>query len=137
MSPLLLPQMISEAPAKLVCLTVMTKKRRKMVLLLLCIMERSPTSASMVIKGFGGSRMTNVKSGTLRWKWEDDLGVTNTFLIPNSYYIPDGHVRLLSHNIGRKPRHKIASLSQNMGRQQMCETVFCIGMAVKIVAPSN
>ena len=83
-SPLLLPKMISEAPAKLVCVIVMTKKRRKMVLLLLC-MERSPTSASMVIKGFGGSRTTNVKSGTLRWKWEDDLGATNTFRIPNSH----------------------------------------------------
>lgn len=49
-----------------------------------------------VVKGFGGSTVTNVKIGTLRWTWDDNLGKSHTFDIPNSYYIPDGKVRLLS-----------------------------------------
>ena len=48
------------------------------------------------IKGFGGTRTRNVKIGTLAWKWEDDDGKTSKFLIPNSYYVPEGRVRLLS-----------------------------------------
>jgi hypothetical protein len=49
-----------------------------------------------VIKGFGGSRTMNVSIGTLRWRWEDDQGRHHEFNIPNSYYVPDGHIRLLS-----------------------------------------
>jgi hypothetical protein len=49
-----------------------------------------------VVKGFGGSRVTNVQIGTIRWSWEDDNGVIYDFLIPNSYYVPDGKMRLLS-----------------------------------------
>ena len=49
-----------------------------------------------IVKGFGGSRTRNVKVGTLKWSWEDDQGVTTTFRIPNSYFVPDGKVRLLS-----------------------------------------
>ena len=54
------------------------------------------TNTGKVVKGFGGSRTANVQSGTLKWKWEDDMGVKHTFLIPHSYYVPDGKVRLLS-----------------------------------------
>ena len=49
-----------------------------------------------VVKGFGGSRTRNVKIGTLKWSWEDGQGVTTTFRIPNSYFVPGGKVRLLS-----------------------------------------
>ena len=35
-------------------------------------------------------------SGTIKWKWLDDLGRTHEFRIPNSYYVPEGGVRLLS-----------------------------------------
>jgi len=49
-----------------------------------------------VVKGFAGTRTTNVQVGTLRWSWEDELGRKHTFTIPNSYYVPDGRVRLLS-----------------------------------------
>ena len=48
------------------------------------------------IKGFGGTRTSNLKLGTLKWRWEDDKGITHKFLIPNSYYAPSGGVRLLS-----------------------------------------
>jgi hypothetical protein len=33
---------------------------------------------------------------TLKWKFADDDGIIHTFLIPNSYYVPDGNMRLLS-----------------------------------------
>lgn len=49
-----------------------------------------------VIKGFGGTRTTGVKVGTLKWKWHDDEGKLHTFRIPNSYYVPNGEVKLLS-----------------------------------------
>ena len=40
-----------------------------------------------VVKGFGG---------TLLWHWEDNQGIVTTFWILQSYYVPDGKVRLLS-----------------------------------------
>ena len=48
------------------------------------------------IKGFGGSRTSQIKIGTLSWKWMDNEGKESKFLIPNSYYVPSGGVRLLS-----------------------------------------
>lgn len=48
------------------------------------------------IKGFGGTRTKNIKMGTIKWKWLDDEGQEHKFLIPKSYYVPDGNVRLLS-----------------------------------------
>ena len=49
-----------------------------------------------VIKGYMGSKTSNIKIGTLRWKWTDDLGLDHVHIIPNSYYSSDGGVRLLS-----------------------------------------
>jgi hypothetical protein len=49
-----------------------------------------------VVKGFAGTKTTNVQVGTLRWSWEDELGRKHTFTIPNSSYVPDGRVLLLS-----------------------------------------
>ena len=54
------------------------------------------TDSNRTIKGFGGSRTTGIKVGTLLWKWNDDNGKEHAFHIPNSYYVPDGKVRLLS-----------------------------------------
>ncbi len=48
--------------------------------------------SNRVVKGFAGSRTTNVQVGTLRWSWEDEMGKKHTFTIPNSYYVPDGQV---------------------------------------------
>lgn len=48
------------------------------------------------IKGFGGAKTYSVKIGKLKWTFADDRGVNHTFHIPNSYYVPDGQVRLLS-----------------------------------------
>ena len=48
------------------------------------------------IKGFGGSRITGIKCGTIMWRWADDNGDEHKFCIPNLYYVPAGKVRLLS-----------------------------------------
>lgn len=48
------------------------------------------------IKGFGGATTRKLKIGMLRWMWADDDGKVHKFLIPNSYYVPHGKVRLLS-----------------------------------------
>ena len=48
------------------------------------------------IKGFGGTRTWNVQQGTIIWKFCDDNGMQHKFRIPNSYYVPDGKLRLLS-----------------------------------------
>ncbi|KAI2507908.1 hypothetical protein MHU86_6566 [Fragilaria crotonensis] len=71
--------------------------------------------SSRVVKGFGGSRTTNVHVGTIRWSWEDDAGCKSTFDIPNSYFIPDGKVRLLS------PQHWAQSQTgSNRNRKNSC-----------------
>jgi hypothetical protein len=57
-----------------------------------------------VIKGFGGTRHYNIKVGTLKWHWEDDHGRIHKFTIPHSYFVPEGGVRLLSPNIGPRPK---------------------------------
>ena len=59
------------------------------------------------IKGFGGTRVTNVQRGTLLWRWQDDNGQVHKFTIPNSYYVPEGKVRLLS------PQHWAKSMKDN------------------------
>jgi transposase InsO family protein len=48
------------------------------------------------IKGFGGVRQFRVWSTTIKWSIDDDDGRTHLFKIPNSFYIPDGDVRLFS-----------------------------------------
>ena len=48
------------------------------------------------IRGFGGAKVWNVWMGVIKWDIEDDEGVTHTHIIPKSYYIPQGHVQLLS-----------------------------------------
>jgi hypothetical protein len=57
-----------------------------------------------VVKGFAGHRTANVQKGTIVWQWEDDSGKVSTHCIPNSYYVPDGQVRLLS------PQHWASTL---------------------------
>ena len=69
-----------------------------------------------VVKGFGGSRVMPMKIGTLQWRWEDDNGLIHAFNIPNSYYIPDGKMRLLS------PQHWHQALRKTRPRTTAGET---------------
>ena len=49
-----------------------------------------------VVKTFGGRLIGGVKKGTLRWTVLDKYGVEHDWLIPDSYYVPLGGVRLFS-----------------------------------------
>ena len=56
----------------------------------------TPVQTKRTIKGFGGAKVSNIMKGTIKWKWGDDYGKIHSFKIPNSYYVPEGGVRLLS-----------------------------------------
>ena len=57
------------------------------------------------IKGFGGTRTMSVKIGTIVWRWCNDDGLVHRFVIPNSYYVQQGGVRLLSpHHLVKEQR---------------------------------
>ena len=58
--------------------------------------ESSPQPTGRTISGFGGTKTSNVFIGTIKWKFADDNGMVHTFRIPNSFYVPNGRVRLLS-----------------------------------------
>ena len=49
-----------------------------------------------IIAGVGGTRLTDVKKGTIQWTWTDDQGRPHKFLIHDSYFVPSANVRLLS-----------------------------------------
>ena len=42
--------------------------------------------SNRIVKGFGGSKTSSVKVGTLKWTWLDDQGKSWTHYIPNSFY---------------------------------------------------
>lgn len=60
-----------------------------------------------VIIGYNGSKTSNLKTGTICWKWTDDSGVSHVHTIPNSIYSPSGGVRLLS------PQHWAQAIENN------------------------
>jgi hypothetical protein len=62
------------------------------------------TPTNRIVRGFAGTKTTNVQMGTIQWRFEDDTGKVSTHTIPHSYYVPDGKVRLLS------PQHWAKSL---------------------------
>ena len=79
------------------------------------------------IKGFGGTRHFEVWRGTIHWKWDDDQGLQHTFIVPNSFCIPEGKVRLLSpqHWVqGRKGKDKRWGLvKQPQHSQPLCPLI--------------
>ena len=71
-----------------------------------------PTKRS--IKGFGGTRVANIMSGTIMWKWSDEQGKIHEFRIPNSYYVPEGGTRLLSPQHWAQEQRKIHKCRQTL-----------------------
>ena len=64
------------------------------------------------VKPYGkGTAIPIVSTGTISWKIEDDKGKRHTFLIPNSIYIPEGSMRLLS------PQHWAKEATSTWHRQ--------------------
>ena len=52
--------------------------------------------SNKIIHGFGGSEVSHIQEGTLYWTWDDDDGIPHDMVIPDSYYVPTGQIRLLS-----------------------------------------
>ena len=73
-----------------------------------------------VIKGFGGVTTKGVQTGTLLWRWADDTGKTHSFRIPNSYYVPQGGVKLIS------PQHLAQSLKDVRGTGEETNGKECV-----------
>ena len=48
-----------------------------------------------IIKGFGWTKHFNIQTGTIKWHWEDDKRKFHKYIIPGSYYMTEGSVRLL------------------------------------------
>lgn len=48
------------------------------------------------IIGYHGTKTSNLKMGTIRWKWTYNQGLSHIHTIPNSFYSPEGQCRLLS-----------------------------------------
>ena len=71
-----------------------------------------PIETDKTIKGFGGARVNNIMRGTIKWEWADDSGKNHSFVIPNSYYVPSGSVRLLS------PQHWAQSQIKSKGKRE-------------------
>ena len=69
-----------------------------------------PKESKRTIRGFGGTKVSNVMTGTIKWRWQDDDGGIHEFRIPNSYYVPDGGVRLMS------PQHWAQSQRNQFGK---------------------
>jgi len=62
------------------------------------IQDMIPSSikqTAKIVKGFKGEQCAATCHGTICWSWDDDLGVWQTFRIPNSYYIPEATSKLL------------------------------------------
>ena len=79
---------------------------------------------SKTIKGFAGTRTSNVKVGTLSWTWDNDNGIPHKFVIPKPYDVPQGKVRLLNpqhwaklqQKSSRKTGRKPSTLSQTTNK---------------------
>ena len=83
-----------------------------------------PSPINRTIRGFGGTTTRNVMKGTIRWKWLDDEGTPHSFRIPNSYYVPDGSVRLLSPQHWAKTQvGNNRKLFSGTGSKTTCDTV--------------
>ena len=74
------------------------------------------------IKGFAGSRTKEVKIGTLVWIWEDDEGKMSKFIIPNSYYVPEGNMRPLSPQHWAKTQKSKQKKNDNRPHGTICQT---------------
>jgi hypothetical protein len=48
------------------------------------------------VKGMGGDKVAVTAVGTVRWRIDDEEGISHSFLIPGSLYIPESPARLFS-----------------------------------------
>ena len=68
-----------------------------------------PRKVSVKVRGIGGDVQATLV-GTVKWRVEDDDGVTHTWLIPDTYYNATSPYRLLS------PQHRSQVVNDNVPR---------------------
>jgi Reverse transcriptase (RNA-dependent DNA polymerase)/GAG-pre-integrase domain len=73
---------------------------------------------NLSVKGYGGTNTNITHQGRIKWKFQDDEGVTRKLLIPNSYFVPSSSIRLLS------PQHMAQQMNDHypMRRGTWCLT---------------
>jgi hypothetical protein len=59
------------------------------------------------VRGFGNTINKITHQGMIRWKVYDDTGKDHNIVVPDSYYVPDCEIRLLS------PQHWAQELNDN------------------------
>jgi hypothetical protein len=67
---------------------------------------------SLVVKGYGGSSTNITHQGTIRWTIQDDNGLSQTLIIPNSFYVPSSTIRLLS------PQHMAQQMNDHFPQRR-------------------
>ena len=90
-------------------------------------------NTNKTIRGFGGITTFRVMQGTLKWKWCDDDGKVHTFLIRDSYFIPQGKVRLLSpqHWAQTRPTRTQREATGEWTGNQTCQLKWHDGKSLK------
>jgi len=68
-----------------------------------------------VIKGYKGTKSYGLKMGTIRWHIPNNQGQVFTVKIPNSYYDPNGTMRLLSPQHFAQTQTKLDRLREGTG----------------------
>ena len=85
------------------------------------------------INGFGGTKTTQVKMGTIEWKIMDDNGRVHTMWIPKSFYVPKGQARLWSPQHVAKVQKDIEGTGSETNGKQV--TLYWHGKQYKKTVP--
>ena len=57
---------------------------------------RELKDSNRIVKDFMDTKITNMQTGTLLWKWMDNKGKEYKFKIVNFYFVLNYNIRLLS-----------------------------------------
>ena len=79
---------------------------------------RPPQKVIGRVKGMGGDKMAVTAVGTVKWRVDDEDGVSHSFLIPGSLYIPDSPARLFSPQHWAQESKDDVPMKMGHGRQR-------------------
>jgi hypothetical protein len=79
---------------------------------------RPPQKVIGRVKGMGGDKMAVTAVGTVKWRVDDEDGVSHLFLIPGSLYIPDSPARLFSPQHWAQESKDDVPMKMGHGRQR-------------------
>lgn len=80
-----------------------------------------PAANKQIIRGFGNTETIITHTGTIEWNIMDDEGIMQPIRIPNSLYVPEGGVRLLS------PQHwaQESSIKSELDNETNQQDIWC------------